>query len=784
VVVGVDTGGPAFGTILRRLRLEAGLSQEALAERARMSVDAISALERGTRRSPQRATLALLVEGLQLDAATRVQFEAAAARPGSVRREATDNAATATATPVKRNHNLPFALTSFVGREAERAALGERLTTDRLLTIVGTGGVGKTRLALEVAHAVLDRFADGVWLVELAGIRDAALVVPAICAALGIREEPGSPLIETLLGALKPSEHLIVIDNCEHLIATVAPLVSTLLASSARLRVVCTSREPLRVIGERLHRVAPLPVEPSGGEEGAAVRLFVDRARAVDGDFVADDASLEAVRTIARRLDGLPLAIELAAARVGVFSVGSIVKRLETRLGALASAPHAAIPHQITIRALIDWSYDQLEPLEQVLFRRLAVFSGGWTLEAAETIVADEGLDRIDVFESLSLLADKSLIVAEPGHERFRLLETMREYGLEKLDAAGERARYVAQHAAYYLDFAARSARTLRGPLQPQTYAALTADVGNVRAALDASVDAFEHDERPLRALAAMMEYWHHAGSYAEGRARVAAIERLALPPSKSLAAVYLYATEIAISESLFADARRFVGRAANAATETRDPLLVLHIEAVTLLADVLDGEPVAGERVATLRERAEALGERDVLQTVTTAQGFLAAACGDMDAAQIHFEEAVGYSREMGDPMTTAASSLVLARLALLRTDPIRAAIMLADAVPFLAAREHLAALASALDGLVVVASIVGEHIAGARFYGTSRRMHRISGNSAIAMKAPPIPEETLREMRDALGDARFDELAAEGERAFASDIVEAVRVFSLAVR
>jgi predicted ATPase/transcriptional regulator with XRE-family HTH domain len=775
--------GPTFGAMLRRLRLEQSLSQEVLAERARMSVDAISALERGTRRSPQRQTLALLIDALGIDGAARREFEAAAARPVVPRSGPAD--APPAPVAVKRNHNLPFALTSFIGRTKECATLAERLSVDRLLTLVGTGGVGKTRLAVEVGHAVVDRFADGVWFVELAGLRDAALIVPAMCVALGVREESGVPLLETLLAAVANAEYLLVIDNCEHLIASVAPLVGQLLARSPRLRAVVTSREPLRIIGERIYRVEPLAIATrDDAEESAAVRLFLDRARAAGAELSQnDEATLRAVRTIVRRLDGLPLAIELAAARADTVSVATIADRLERRLGMLESSTRATLPHHVTMRSLVDWSHDQLGELEQILFRRLGAFSGGCTLEAIETIVADSPFENADVFACVGALVDKSMIVAEPGRERFRLLETMRQYAMEKLDAAGERARYVAQHAAYYLDFAARAGRALGGPLQFETMNALASEAGNVREALDAASATNPGDERMLRALAAMMEYWYLAGSHEEGRVRIAALAAAGLPPSPALAMVYVGAAQIAISESAFADARRFTDIAAAMLAGTPDPAFDLHIAAIALFADVLAGADVTPQRLATLRDAADALGPSAALENVASAQGIVALRDGDLAAATAYFEQALAASRATGNPLHVAGSSLVLARLTLIRTDPLRAACLLTEAVPALARRQHLTAMASALEGLVVVAHAIGENAAAARFLGASRRMHRVSGASGISVTAPPISDDVVAQIRSALGESAYAAALGEGERAFAADIVDAVRAFALAV-
>jgi predicted ATPase/transcriptional regulator with XRE-family HTH domain len=774
-----EVAGPAFGAILRRFRLDANLSQEQLAERARMSVDAISALERGTRRSPQRQTLALLVSALGIDGPARRDFEAAAARPAGPRLRAVDKPA---APAVKRNHNLPFALTSFIGRTHECVALADRLRGERLLTLAGTGGVGKTRLSVELGHAVIDRFADGVWLIELAEIRDPGLIVPAICAALGVREEPGVALFDTLLAAIATANYLLVIDNCEHLVASVSPLIEKLLARSPNLRIIATSREALRINGERIHRVEPLDIGGGADAEPAAVALFFDRARAVVEDLREDEATLAAVRTIVRRLDGLPLAIELAAARVDTVSVTTIADRLERRLSVLEGPSRPMLPHHVTLRSLVDWSHDQLESPEQTLFRRLGVFSGGCTLEAIETIAADAQLEHADILASMSALVDKSMIVAEPGRGRFRLLETMRQYAMEKLERSGEHARYVAKHAAYYLDFAARAGRVLRGPEQVEAMASLASELGNIRDALDSVGATTPGDERVLRALAAMMEYWYLTGSHEEGRARVAAIEALDLAASRELALVYVGAAQIATSESAFSDARRFTDVAATILAETPDPTLELVAAAIALFADVLAHVEIAPQRIATLRAAADEFGHPGVAENVATAQGFVALRSGDVAAATAYFEEALAAARAASDLLHIAGASLVFARLILIRTDPSRAARLLAEAVPALARRQHLTALASALEGLVVVAHATGEHAAAARFLGAARRMHRVSGASGISVSAPPISEDIIAELRAALGERAYAEFVGEGERAFAADVVEAVRAFSLA--
>jgi non-specific serine/threonine protein kinase len=354
-------------------------------------------------------------------------------------------------------HNLPLQLTSFVGREQALAEVGQLLATTRLLTLTGAPGVGKTRLALQVADEMWDAYADGVWLVELAALADPALVPQAVAAVLGVQEPPGRPLLGTLAEALRAQQVLLVLDNCEHLLAACATLADQLLRAGPHLEILATSREALAVAGETTWRVPSLAVPadaPASGDGGAtlveceAVRLFVARACAAVPSFTLTERNAGAVGHVCRRLDGIPLALELAAARVRALPVEQLAVRLDDRFRLLAGGSRAALPRQQTLRAAVDWSYALLPEAEQVLLRRLAVFAGGWTLEAAEAVCAGDGLAPENVLELLVELVNKSLVLAEEagGERRFRLLETLRQYAWEKLQAAGEEAAVRGRH--------------------------------------------------------------------------------------------------------------------------------------------------------------------------------------------------------------------------------------------------------------------------------------------------------------------------------------------------
>ena len=358
-------------------------------------------------------------------------------------------------------HNLPTSLSSFVGRERELADVQARLAGARLLTLTGVGGCGKTRLALEVARAVLDRYADGVWLVELAELANAALVPQTVAAVFNLREMVGQPITTALATILRGRSLLLVIDNCEHLIDGCAQLVDALLCACPELRVLATSREALGITGEIGWRVPSLPVpDPqqlppfSELQQNPAVRLFVERAAAVQPQFGLTERNAAAVAQVCQHLDGLPLALELAAARIEALTVDQLAARLDQRFRLLTGGNRTALPRQQTLHATLDWSYDLLSEPEPRLFNRLSVFAGGWTLEAAEAVCAGEGSEPEDVLDLLLRLVRKSLVIAEESGEgaaRYRLLETLRQYAHERLMAAGETETVRRRHASYYL---------------------------------------------------------------------------------------------------------------------------------------------------------------------------------------------------------------------------------------------------------------------------------------------------------------------------------------------
>jgi predicted ATPase/tetratricopeptide (TPR) repeat protein/DNA-binding XRE family transcriptional regulator len=512
----------SFGALLREFRLTAGLSQEALAERAGMSARGVSDLERGIHRAPYQQTLNVLLDALGLDREQRSLMAAAARRP----------AKKALRSPASFRHNLPEEATSFIGRAAEVAMLKDLLQRPqvRLVTLTGPGGSGKTRLALRAAANLLDEFTDGVFFVSLAALADPKVVPSAIAAALALREREGYGPMDAVLEYLSGRKLLLVLDNFEHL-ADASELLPELLEHCPKLHLLVTSRAVLHLSWESIFEVQPLAVPDPGSSidrqalsryEGVA--LFIERARSADPGFAMTDQNASAVAEICFRLDGLPLGIELAAARLRVLPPQALLGRLSNRLAFLTGGARDRPTRQQTLRAAIDWSYSLLDEAEQRLFARLAVFAGGCTLEAAE-IVGDLATDvhgggAVSVLDSTASLIDKSLLrrsdPAASPEPHLRMLESIREYALERLEKSGEEAIIRQEHAAYFLAFAGQAAAELRGPNRTDWLNRLEDEHDNLRAALQWSKD-HRDVQTGLRLAVALEQFWELRGYLSEG---------------------------------------------------------------------------------------------------------------------------------------------------------------------------------------------------------------------------------------------------------------------------
>ena len=642
-------GAPEFGTLLRGFRLTAGLSQEALAERAGLSAHGVSALERGYRRTPQRGTLALLADALALSDAQCQELEAAAAR-WVLLRDGAKAAVLVGPWPDAPSSHLPLSLTSFVGRDREVDQIARLVREHRLVTLTGSGGVGKTQTALQVATAL--REAGAVCFAGLSTIGNPSLVPAAIASALRVQEVPNRPLLETLLEYLRDKALLLMLDNCEHVLAQAATVAEALLAACPHVRILATSREPLRFAGEHTYRLPSLSIpsreaaarlRASDAAAYGAIELFCDRARAVDHRFALRDENAPAVVELCRRLDGIPLAIELAAARVSSLSITALTERLEDRFRILTGGRRTAVPRQQTMRAAIDWSYDSLSAPEQRVFDRLSVFAGGCTQASAEAVCAGGDVATADIANLISSLVDKSMVVADfDGIDpRYWLFESFRQYAREKLAASGEQQAVAQRHARAYLDLAERLEYSPEPADRFQVIARRELD--DWHGALQWAL-AQRHDVALGLRLAGALRLTWSGVAVLEGRHWV----RLALDlvdertPSKVLARLnhadamiavrFLeYAVALSSSESAIKH-YRVAGESLGVASA--QTLAGLALEALGRVAE-------AQARLQEALAIARRLGDRRILAFTLRCLGSASAAAGDIVAARDYLAEA-----------------------------------------------------------------------------------------------------------------------------------------------
>jgi predicted ATPase/DNA-binding CsgD family transcriptional regulator len=544
------------------------------------------------------------------------------------------------------SHNLPVQLTRFIGREAEMQEVSRLLADNRLVTLTGAGGSGKTRLALQVAADLLAEFPTGAWQVDLASLTDPALVPVAMARALGLPDEKGRSTVATVTGFIGAGRALVVVDNCEHLLEACAVMTEELLRACPGLSVVATSREPLGVAGEAIWRVPSLPLADD------AVELFADRARRARPGFVITTDNIEAVAEICRRLDGMPLAIELAAARLRAFSVAEIAAGLHDRFRLLTGGSRTAVRRQQTLRASVDWSYALLTEPEQTVFRRLAAFSGGFDLEACLAVGADDGVDRHQVLNQLARLVDKSLVAAEESHgiTRYRLLETIRQYALEKLSDSGEADTVRARHSDHYCALADRldqSADVSPGGKVER----LDADIDNLRAAFQWSLELSDH-EAALRLACSLQRLWLGRYRLREGLAwfdAALAGDQAAEPLTPEVRARALADASVL---DRWADGSRSGTLAAEAVALARqlgDPaLLGRALAAAGSAAGYLyeDGRPSRDEAIVLAR----GAGDDRTAAAILGWQAYAAVVSGDLVAARSAAEEGLALARQAGN--------------------------------------------------------------------------------------------------------------------------------------
>ncbi|MBV9356705.1 MAG: helix-turn-helix domain-containing protein, partial [Chloroflexi bacterium] len=758
-----------FGALLRRYRAAAGLSQEALAERAGLSRRGIADLERGARAFPYGETVRRLADALGLDPVERAALLAAGHRPPSSTRPPSSPAGPRADIASKRRTNLPVRRSLLIGRDADLRTLHGLVlnAVGHLVTLTGAGGCGKTSLGLEVARDLVDAFPDGVWLVELAPLADPALVPQAVAALLGVREGPERPLLDGLIAYLEPRALLLVLDNCEHLVDACARLTERILDRCSELRILATGREPLGLSGEQTWRVPSLAVPdparlPPLAELATvpAVSLFVERACRAEPAFALSERNAGAVAEVCARLGGLPLALELAAARVNVVSAESLAARLEDHSLALLGGGGRGLPsRQRTLRATLDWSHALLAEPERALLRRLAVFAGGFEIEAAEAVGALDDLAPPDVLDVLGRLLDWSLVVTDEqfAGERHRLLEPVRQYAQEKLTASNEAAEVKRRHAAHYLALAERAQPELEGPDQAAWYARLEREHDNLRTALHFAAEQGEV-ETELRLGGALGLFWLIRGYPREGlRWLEHGLARGAGQPAALRAKVLSAAGNVAFgsgeqerTEACGEQCRALCHQLGDARGEAW-ALLMLY-NAAAYRGDFVAADPI----LARCLELSRAIGDSTREAMVFGDMGRFARWRGDPAAARRYLAQALVLTRRVGNQFSLVVILAELALLAQDEDDDERGGAPTREALTLLRTLGTRWYLPECLELAACAACIRRQYGSAARLFGSAEAVRDATG-------LPPQPGDRrhiLRRVaaaRAALGEAAF---------------------------
>ena len=713
---------------------------------------------------------------------------------------------------------LPTPLTPLVGREQEIAAVCALLWRPevRFVTLTGTGGVGKTRLALGAAETASSAFADGACFVNLASLSDPGLVVSTIAQTLDVREHASQPLLERLQDSLRQQQELLLLDNFEHLVS-VAPVVAELLAAAPALKVLVTSRASLHLSGEHEFVVPPLALPdlrnlppPDRLIQYGAIRLFVERAQAVHAAFALTAENAPAVAAICHQVDGLPLGIELAARRSKLFSPQALLPRLKSRLHLLVGGAREKPAHQQTLRGTMAWSYELLEKSEKTLFRRLAVFAGGCTLEAVQAVCADSGSLEGDLLDNAAGLVDQSLLrqTEQPnGEPRFLMLETIREYALERLNASGEAEAIERQHATFFLAMAEEAEPKMRSGEQSAWIARLQAEHDNLRAALGFTLE-HEEAEIGLRLAGALFPFWRSCNHSREGRSWLEQV--LAQPHARARTAARakaLYgAGAMAFFHGDYLEAQRLLEESVSIGRELGAAGKRNLAHALTTLGQValFQGNPIAARELAgegarlfqevgeawgtalallhlgraavetgdfaaarSLLEESAALfrvsGDRQRLALPVDLLGMVALRQGDYGAARLQFEEALAVAQEMEDAQFMADALLHLGAVAWRRGDARESAALYQQSLALYQGQGYKDGISESLSGLAEVAVLSGQPEQAARLCGAVEALREAS-HSKLSPLRHAAYDRLVRDIRTRLADARFTEAFAEG--------------------